>query len=249
MINDGINDVPENTIVVFDMPEMNYSDSHLLISRPNKKRDWFAPFYYKCLPLTIGNQYGFVFYSNTDISIIWNGENHPNNTIIKFLDPEYDTSRYPVLSSHFGRGVVTVVVPFALRTPPGVNLMSITPPNFITPNLTHLTGVVETDNLRFNFTFNIKVMSPNIETIIKKGDPLGAFIPIPRYFVDSFKIKTAKEIFDQEIINIENKAIVDQHYERVNVEYVSKDSTGGKYLDGIDVYGNSFKNHQTSIIK
>ena len=45
---------------------------------------------------------------------------------------------------------------------------------------------VTTFDLRCDFTFNLKITVPNMLVSVKKGDALGAFIPIPRYFVDGF---------------------------------------------------------------
>ena len=56
--------VPENTIVV--VPHFKNDTSYLDVIQPLKgeaKRDWFDQAFYYCLPLTIGNQYGFAIKS------------------------------------------------------------------------------------------------------------------------------------------------------------------------------------------
>ena len=53
-------------------------------------------------------------------------------------------------------GVVTIQNRFTFRTPPDVNLMTINPPNYWIDGIQHMTGVIETDNLRRDFTFNLK---------------------------------------------------------------------------------------------
>ena len=193
MINDGINNVPEKTIAVFSDATSNYISSKdknrlsNLIEKPSKKRDWFTPHFYKCLPLAIGNQYGFVIKSEFDFGFIWNGQEGRDGITLFFNENEEDLSKkYPRIESHFGSGIITINPPLWLRTPPGVNLMTINPPNFIIPNITVMAGVIETDNLRRNFTFNLKIQIPNLEVFIPKGTPLAAFIPIPRYYCDSF---------------------------------------------------------------
>lgn len=74
MINQG-SDVPDNTIAIFIHPESNLSFEDLseLVYQPSKKRSWFTPHFYRCLPLSIANQYGFVFTLPFDIELTWDG--------------------------------------------------------------------------------------------------------------------------------------------------------------------------------
>jgi len=195
MINDGINDVPDKTIAIFTT-SYPYNDpltqERLLgmIKKPDKKRDWFSPHFYRCLPLT------------------------------------------------------TINTPYFLRTPPGVNLITMSAPNYIIPNVTVMTGVVEADNLRKNFTFNLKIQIPNIKTTIPAGWPLAAFMPVPRYYCDKFNLDFAENLFDGDIVNEELKAENDAGQHRANVEINLKDRVGKHYMQGKDVYGNKFKDHQ-----
>jgi hypothetical protein len=122
--------------------------------------------------------------------------------------------------------------------------MTINPPNFIIPNITVMTGVVETDNLRRNFTFNLKIQIPDIEVNIPAGIPLAAFIPIPRYYADSFELKMADELFSKEVVEEEVTAENDAIIKRETVELLTKNQVGKDYLKGNDVYGNPFPDHQ-----
>jgi len=251
MINDGINDVPDKTIAIFTSPAVH--DKKLtqerildMVKKPDKKRDWFTPHFYRCLPLTIGNQYGFTISSEFDITFEWNGGDTPEDTTI-YVDQNLtnsDNAKYPNISTHFGHGIMTINTPFFFRTPPGVNLMTINPPNYIIPNVTPMTGVIETDNLRRNFTFNFKIQIPNIRTHIPAGYLIGAFIPVPRYYCDNFKLEFAENIFSKEIIEEEIKADNDAGRYRNEVEPTLKNGVGKHYMQGIDVYGNKFKDHQ-----
>jgi hypothetical protein len=246
MINDGINDVPDKTIAIFsngigqEIPQERVLG---MVKKSDKKRDWFTPHFYRCLPLTIGNQYGFTVSSEFDIGIEWNGNDGFEDTKI-YIDDKVDDSVYPNISSHFGHGIVTVNPPYFLRTPPGVNLMTINPPNYVIPNVTVMTGVVETDNLRRNFTFNLKIQMPNIKTFIPAGYPLAAFIPIPRYYCDEFNLDFAENLFSKEIIDEEYKADDDAGKHREEIDPTLKNGVGKHYMQGKDVYGNRFKDHQ-----
>lgn len=248
MINDGINDVPRNKIAVMLTPKSNplsYEDLETVISRPSKKRDWFTPHFYKCLPLTIANQYGFVITTQTDVELTWNGDDHPSGVSITVEDK----TAHPFFGSLFGHGIVTVFVPFHLKTPPGVNLMTLNPPNYIIPNVTALTGVVETDNLRQEFTFNLKLQIPNVTVRIPKGFPVGAVIPIPRYYADGFELVNGSELFSPEVFAEETQAKKDHKDLRISQnEKVFADGMGYEtkalYMRGVDVYGNKFSDHQ-----
>jgi hypothetical protein len=251
VINQGIN-VPDNTIAVFNESankrNFDLNQINTILNPLDKKRDWFTPHFYKCLPLAIGNQYGFAISAQYDFSFEWNGSDHPSSLKF-FIDDENAHKMHPQIMSHFGSGVISINPPFVLRTPPGINLMTINPPNYVIPNVTVMTGVVEADNIRRNFTFNLKVQMPNIRVHIKAGAPLAAFIPIPRYFVDGFSLKSADEIFSQEIIQEEERAAEDAYIHRNTVELKSKAGVGRHYFQGIDIYGNNFPDHQHAINK
>lgn len=250
MINQGMN-VPDKKILIFfndKKTENNFNGNDRIsniIEKPGKTREWFDANFYRCLPLTIGNQYGFIIKSEFDFSFIWDGG--LSNESIKFFFTETGdllNSKYPRIESHFGNGVITINPPFSLRTPPGVNLMTINPPNHVVPNITVMTGVVEADNLRRNFTFNLKVQIPNIQVHIPAGTPLAAFIPIPRYYSDSFELEYAKNIFDEDVINEELKAADDADIYRLTIEPTLPIKAGRHYFRGEDVYGNKFPDHQ-----
>jgi len=256
MINQG-NNVPDNVIAIFANPDYelvnNKNKDRLknLIDKSPKKRDWFTPHFYRCLPLTIGNQYGFVIKSEYDFDFIWNGKNEIDSVKININNKNIEKDIFsknnknlPIIKSHFGNGIITISVPFTLRTPPGVNLMTINPPNYIIPNITVMTGVIETDNIRRNFTFNLKIQIPNIKVIIPAGTPIAGFIPIPRYFADNFKLEIADDIFSKELIEEEYQAQIDARIFRDEVEPTLPNYVGKQYFRGEDVYGNKFNDHQ-----
>ena len=245
MINQGSN-VPDNTIAMFIHPEskVSFEDLSELLKKPPKKRSWFTPHFYRCLPLSIANQYGFVLTLPFDVELTWDGKEHIEGVTVK---TDQDTFPFYVVSL-FGSGIVTIITPFFLRTPPGVNLMTINPPNYVLPNITVMNGVVETDNLRGNFTFNIKMQIPGITTTLRKGMPISGIIPIPRYFADGFTLEDASNIFTQEEIDEENKTNQDhthlRHETNREAKKKNKYNPDRQYMRGIDFYGNKFPDHQ-----
>jgi hypothetical protein len=253
MLNKDVN-VPDNTIAVFieDIDSgFKYEDIDSIFSVSDKKRDWFDPHFYRCLPLAIANQYGFVLKSQFDFAVNWDGGSSPDSVRFFFNESlEEVNKKFPKIGTHFGFGTFTVITPFSLRTPPGINLMTIGTPNNILSNITVMSGVVETDNLRRNFTFNFRINHPNMTVHVPKGYPLATVIPIPRYFVENFKLQNAEDIFSDEIVTQEFQAYHDALYKR---EELSKESIKNRadrdYFNGRDVYGNYFSDHQMTNLK
>lgn len=240
--------VAENTIVAIPHSghvQISSSEQYQQL-KGEKRRDWFSDHAYLCLPLTIGNQYGFVVKSAHTFDVIWNGG--PNLTDTKIIMHDFDGDhKNQHINSHFGLGIVTVQNAFTLRTPQGVNLMTINPPNYFIDGIGHMTGVVECDNLRRDFTFNFKITRPNHTIRVNRGDWIGAFIPIPRYFVDSFQMIDAKDILTPEQIAGEQKASKDFGKERNGPDKEKAHQAGRRYFQGEDVYGNKFVDHQKRI--
>ena len=216
------------------------------------KREWFSKHAYYCLPLVMGNQHGFGLRSLYDLELTWNGGETPADTTIRILNTD-DQARHAslqVISSHFGLGIVTVQTAFALRTPPNVSLMTIQPPNIFIDGLQNLTGVIETDNLRRDFTFNLKLTRPDFTVQVKQGDILSAFIPYPRGFIDNFELVDACSVLDTETIQQEQKAAKDAGHERAHEDPGKPRGIGRRYHEGEDVYGNRFEHpHQKSLLK
>jgi hypothetical protein len=244
-INLDGNDVPDNKIVVipFEINANPHSDEILEPLVGKIKRDWFTSHFYYCLPLNIGNQYGFLVKSAANFDVIWDGTE--SDAEITFLDNSHLGKQN--IDGHFGHGIITFQNLFSLKTAPGINLMTIQPPNIFIPGCSIMTGVVEADQIRRDFTFNLKVTVPNYKISIRKGDAIGAFIPIPRYFVDKFEISTIYDEFDQ----VSHQAELDEMREfgrqRQNEDSSRPHESGRKYFNGEHAFGESFADHQRRV--
>lgn len=246
-INDKGYEVPENTILVVPHA-VDHDGFYTEILKPlkgNPKRDWFNAHFYYCLPLSIGNQYGFVIESLRDFEITWSGGK--SDVEITFLND--DNNNKQVVKGGFGSGIITVQNMFALKTPPGINLMTIQPPNMFIPGCVSMTGVVETDQIKRDFTFNIKVTVPNLKITVKKGDPLGAFIPIQRHFVDNFDARLVTDIFDRELHVSEVQESVNLGNERDTIDKEKPHMSGRRYFNGINFDGTQYPDHQKRVPK
>ena len=245
--------VPEKTIAFFQLiPEKGFTkidpnDINLFLKplNTNHKRNWFNSHFYRCLPLSIGNTQGFVFSLPYKFDIFWNGGNHQNDLKITLYEDytEYKNKNFIYPSSEFGHGILTIHFPLSLKTPPGVNLMTIAPPNFPLPGISPMTGVIESDNIRFTFTLNLKIDLANTLIKVMPNTPLIGLIPIPRYFCDSFELKNAYEIFDKKIVE-EEIQVVDEHSMKRKNSIKNKEISDKIYYSGKDVRGNKFKDHQ-----
>lgn len=242
-INSPGHEVPEKTLVVVPQPHItNQEIEELLVPLTSlKKREWFNSHFYYCLPLAIGNIYGYIVKSERDITIHWDGTESVSGLVIS---QDMAGARRQRFDNHFGSGILTVQNLWHYRTPPGVNLMTITPPNFPQHGLMHMTAVIETDNLSRDFTFNLKVTKPNIYITIKAGDPIGAFIPIPRYFADKFEVKFANELYSPEQIQEEIDQGNEFSRQRNNEDKEMPHMAGRKYFRGEDAWGKKFPDHQ-----
>jgi hypothetical protein len=243
--------VPDKTIAYY--PVSSLKDTDVDISkflRPlnlDHKREWFSPHFYKCLPLSIGNMQGFAFSVPFDFEVHWHGGISTDSV---HVITNFDEKEKPLvkIASEFGHGIFTVHFPLILKTPPGINLMTISPPNFPTPGISPMTGVVETDNLKFTFTLNFKIDYQDMPIKIAANTPIMGIIPVPRYFCDSFELKKAEEIFDKSIIEEEQSIEEEQAISRQNQNQYAYDPENhyadGRYYRGEDIRGNKFPDHQ-----
>jgi len=246
-INDHNNVIPDNTIAI--ITEKDDFDPYVFdIIEPlkgKKERDWFIKHAYFCLPLIIGNQYGFIIKSQYDFTAVWNGGDTPQDVKIELLS---DKTYNQYIKPHFGMGTITIQNRFHFRTPPNINLMTINPPNYFISGIQHMTGVVETDNLRRDFTFNLILTTKDLEVNVKKGDPIGCILPIPRGFVDNFELKMASDLFSKELIQNERDILQETAVERKRDALDKHARNGRRYFKGEDVRDNKFLyNHQKNI--
>lgn len=246
MINSDLFPVPQNNIVVItDHDEFQSSVEQIVVPLKGMiKRDWFSNHAYHCLPLVIGNQYGFGIRCINGFTARWDGGDWITNTTIRM-----DTKpQLQFVNSHFGNGIITVQNRFHFRTPRGVNLMTINPPNIVLPYLTNLMAVIETDNLRRDFTFNLKITVPNVDVRVNAGDIIAAFIPTPRYFVDGFELVHANTLYSADLIEQERAQGRKFAQERNEVDIHKPHRNGRRYFHGEDADGNKFWDHQKKLV-
>ncbi len=130
---------------------------------------------YRCLPLVIANQSGWVLRSTAGFRAYWYGGPNKEDVEIQFDGPPDNR-----IVSHFGSGVITFTIPFLFRTPPGINLWVKGPSNWVKDGVQPLEGVVETDWLTSTFTMNWKMTRVCEWVRFEQGEPFCMLVPVPR---------------------------------------------------------------------
>lgn len=124
------------------------------------RRTWMDEFPdrvpYRCLPLAMANQAGWLVKCPVTFSAKWNGKMGTDATKIEFEEEPERFGR--TIRSHFGGGIITFTLPWLFRTSPGYGIWVHGAPNWPMDNLQALEGVVETDWSHMTFTMNWKIM-------------------------------------------------------------------------------------------
>jgi hypothetical protein len=237
-------EVPVNRIQIVPLYDgLDFS----FLERAQVTREWFDPHMYKCLPLSIANQYGFIVRAPYAFEATWiPSEESVNHDRIEFKFDRPMNDQDPLIAeSSFGRGILTLYPRFLVKTPPLINLWVKQPPNYFKAGVDWMEGVVETDNLSSTFTFNIKFHEPHKTIRFEQGEVLGSFIPIPRFFYDPFELEI---VTDRKALN---------HYRKKDEEFLLARSrqigigfSEYFYRKGNDFAGCPFKHeHQITVNK
>lgn len=141
---------------------------------------------YRCLPLNIANQNGWILTSPTSFRVYWYGGAAPSDLEVRFDGPPD-----ACVSSHFGSGVLTFSVPYLFRTPEGINLWVKGPSNWPKDGIQALEGVVETDWASSTFTMNWKVTRPFEWVSFEAGEPICMLVPVARGFAETLAPRLA----------------------------------------------------------
>ena len=163
-----------------------HEDDWAPIRPARRERKWMEDahrkFPYRCLPLVVGNQYGWEILSTHHIRAIWDGTSAPEGVTVENLSGDGLLHA----SSHFGEGVLTFQIPFLFQTPEGWNLMVRGPTNNPKDGIAPLDGIVETDWAHSTFTMNWRfTRAGTVEFTL--GEPICLFFPIQRGMLEKFR--------------------------------------------------------------
>lgn len=143
------------------------------------KRDWMDSythsFAYRCLPLKIANESGWLIRCPIDFTAEYVNDDNPTKSVnINITGGDKDIySKY--IRSHFGRGVITFSIPYLFRTPGSWCIWARGYPNYYKHNVSFLEGIIETYWSYSTFTYNIRLIEKNILVEFKRGEPIMFF--------------------------------------------------------------------------
>jgi hypothetical protein len=188
-----------------------YDRSDMPLRTAPVNRDWMDQsdqrFAYRCLPLAIANQAGWLLHCPTTFTATWDGGLYKDSVriqfgaaggpqasgqigfvnVVSFAVPAPAVHRDSRITSHFGSGTVTIAIPYLFRTPPGVNLWVKGPTNWIKDGAQALEGIVETDWLPATFTMNWKLTRPHYPVCFERGEPFCMVVPVTRGLAESLE--------------------------------------------------------------
>lgn len=132
---------------------------------------------YRCLPLVMANQMGWVIKSPATFSATWSGGAEMSAVKIAFAKGHEKWSS--AVLTHFGSGIVTFHLPYLFRTAPGLGLLVRGPTNAFKDGAAPLDGLIETDWAPYTFTMNWKLTRRNTPVWFQKGEPICMVAPYP----------------------------------------------------------------------
>lgn len=228
------------------------------LHRMPPKRNWMEATSkkgaYRCLPLVVANQAGWVIRNPFTFQALWDGG--PELDQIRFAFPEGPVGwegqeAKEVVCSHFGSGIITIHMPYLFRTSPGYNLWVKGPANSFKDGVQALEGMVETDWSHAPFTMNWKITRPHHPILFREGEPLCQILPYPRGLV---------ERFDPEIRHLSTNPALSEGFEgwvagRAGFlkdladpqSEAHKEGWQKQYFQGRDASGRKVDDHQTAI--
>lgn len=144
---------------------------------------------YRCLPMLIANQSGWVVLNRGTVTATWNGGIHRGDCRIETEGCE------DLPLSHFGSGVITWRIPYLFRTPPGWNLLIRGPANLPKDGASSLEGVVETDWAVAPAFHSWKITRPHHPVTWHDGEPICMVVPQRRGELEGWRPEL-RDVFD-----------------------------------------------------
>ncbi len=206
-------------------------------------------FAYRCLPLLIANQSGWMILNTHRFAATWNGGPGLDSITVEYFDYVPGMTRYAL--SHFGSGVLTFSVPYLFRTPPGFNMHVRGPANQPKDGIVALEGIVETDWSDATFTMNWRFTRPNQRVVFEEDEPIAMISPVRRGDVERFRpvfraLETDKQTEAGFIAFNQSRAEFNKGIQTNDPEAV-KAGWQRHYMRGETTAGKRASEHQTAV--
>jgi hypothetical protein len=181
------------------------------IEPASSRREWMdnstGRFAYRCLPLVMANQLGWVIRTPGTFCVKWSGKVGVDALTIQHTEGPEGLRR--AVTSHFGHGILTLLLPWIFRTPPGVSLLARGPSNYWVHNAHALEGLVETDWTSTTFTMNWQITAINREVWFRKGTPICMLVPtrvdLAESLVPTFASLSSNPALEREVAEFDRK--------------------------------------------
>lgn len=160
-----------------------------------RTRSWMPPFAYRCLPLVLANEAGWLACVPTRIEATWRGAADPTSMTITTGDGS------ATAMSHFGYGILTFNLTFLMRTEPGWDLLIRGPANFFKDGIAPLEGLVETDTAEETATMNWQFTRPGT-VVWEENEPFAFLVP---------QLRNALNDFDPEYLPLSSQPDLEEH--------------------------------------
>jgi LPS sulfotransferase NodH len=221
----------------------------LVTARPS--RDWMDAlpkrFGYRCLPMVMANQAGWMILNRHKIAVTWNGGVEPNALKIDFLSGQDPRSAVSI----FGCGILTFMMGYLFRTPPGYNIYVHGPANAPKDGIAALEGIVESDWTEATFTMNWKVTRTNHPLVFEEGEPIAMVTPMPRHQLERFQpeIRSISEDPELQALHREWANSRERHNAEVRIPNSKAQQAGWQrhYMRGTSIRAEPAPEHQTSL--
>ena len=221
------------------------------IATAEPHRDWMDAttkrFAYRCLPMVMANQAGWMILNRDKLAVTWSGGVDQDALKIDFLSGK--NPRQAI--SLFGSGILTFLIGYLFRTPPGYNLHVRGPANSPKDAICALEGIVETDWPESTFTMNWKMTRANHPVVFEEGEPIAMLTPMPRHQLERFQpeIRNISENPELEARYREWMSSRQQHNREIHVPNSKAQKEGWQrhYMRGTTIRSEPAQDHQTSL--
>lgn len=216
------------------------------------RRDWMDDTHdrsaYRCLPMLVANQAGWMILNPGVVRVKWDGGVNIGAVELQRWQPANSQHTFPDYvwpTSHFGSGIVTWTLPWLFRTPPGYNLLVRGPANSPKDGISALEGIVETDWATATFTMNWKITRKDTWIAFERGEPLCMIVPQKRGELEQFT---------PEILSIGDDTELQASYDQwcksrdtFNFQRRHEEAWEKHYFKGTHVDGSVASEHQTKL--
>ena len=239
----------ERTFIAYEL----WENPGFILEPASPRREWMDNFPhrvpYRCLPLNMANQAGWVIRTPVNFNVTWNGKHDLVGLKVDFTDKmpkEREAAFARHIRSNFGGGILTFAFPWLFRTPPGIGLWVHGPANEFPYNARPLAGLVESDWAHAPFTMNWKIEKRNTAAYFREGDVVCVLTPFPLDLLESLE-PLIKPISSNP--ELEQRFLAAKQERNETLKRAMEGAKQGfelNYMRGKDLEGGTWSNHRTN---